>query len=349
LETRSKQHRYNSSIYRHFTLPVSLGGLGIRMSKDIALSAFIASRHSTRGLVEEVLQKVDHLAEDSELSEAEENWRQRGAVLTEGSDLGKQKTWDLPLVERAHERLLESADQVTRARILASSCRESGLWLHAHPIPSLGTLLDPETLRIAVALRVGGDICEAHKCRCGRMMDTRGLHGLSCRFSAGRLPRHSALNEIVKRSLQSAGIPSVLEPAGMDRGDGKRPDGVTVFPFARGKSLCWDATCVDTFAETNLLSSAVSPGKAASEAEKAKRRKYSALSNRYRFEPIAVETGGVYGSTTGAVIAEMGRRITEVTGEPRETFWLEQRIGLAIQRGNAHSILAAAVRGFGMI
>ena len=175
------------------------------------------------------------------------------------------------------------------------------------------------------------------------MLDTRGLHGLSCRFSAGWLPRHSALNEIVKQSLQSAGIPSVLEPAGMDRGDGKRPDGVAVFPFARGKSLCWDATCVDTFAETNLLRSP------ASEAEKAKIRKYSALTNRYRFKPSEVETGGVYDSTTGSVIAEMSRRITEVTGEQRETFWMKQRIGLAIQRGNAHSILAAAVRGYGMI
>ena len=106
---------------------------------------------------------------------------------------------------------------------------------------------------------------------------------------------------------------------------------------------------MDTFAETNLLSSADYPGKSALEAEKAKRRKYSALTNRYRFEPIAVETGGVYGSTTGAVIAEMGRRVTEVTGEPRKTFWLEQRIGLAIQRGNAHSILVVAVRGLWMI
>ena len=131
----------------------------------------------------------------------------------------------------------------------------------------------------------------------------------------------------------------------MDRGDGKRPDGITVFPFSEGKSLCWDATCVDTYAETNLNRSAVSSGSAARGAEEAKRRKYSVLGDRYRFEPIAVETAGVYGSTTASVIAEIGRRISGATGEPRETFWLEQRIGLAIQRGNASSILAAAVGG----
>ena len=85
---------------------------------------------------------------------------------------------------------------------------------------------------------------------------------------------------------------------GVDRGDDKKPDGITVFPFSRGESLCRDVTCVDTFAETNLDSSAVAPGYAARKTEESKRRKYSALEARFRFEPItAVETTGVYGVT----------------------------------------------------
>ena len=32
-------------------------------------------------------------------------------------------------------------------------------------------------------------------------------------------------------------LPSVLEPPGLDRGDGSRPDGITVFPFSGGRSL----------------------------------------------------------------------------------------------------------------
>ena len=49
----------------------------------------------------------------------------------------------------------------------------------------------------------------------------------------------------------------------------------------------------------------------------------------------------VYGESTVALISEIGRRITEATGESRETLWLEQRFGLAMQRGNALSILTA--------
>ena len=61
-------------------------------------------------------------------------------------------------------------------------------------------------------------------------------------MSAGRFPRHSALNDIIKRALDAAGFPFQLEPVGLDRGEGKRPDGITLFPFQSGKSLIWDAT-----------------------------------------------------------------------------------------------------------
>ena len=50
---------------------------------------------------------------------------------------------------------------------------------------------------------------------CGGRVDKDGLHGLSCRRSVGRLPCHSPLNTIVKQSLASANIPSVLEPQGL--------------------------------------------------------------------------------------------------------------------------------------
>jgi hypothetical protein len=137
-----------------------------------------------------------------------------------------------------------------------------------------------------------------------------------------------------------------LEPVGVDRGDGKRPDGLTVFPFTNGKCLCWDATCVDTYAESHLIDSAISPGHAARKAEEGKRSKYAALATLYRFEPIALETAGTYGGTTGALIAELGRRMSERTGDRRETYWLEQRLGLAVQRGNALSILTGVRESF---
>ena len=83
-------------------------------------------------------------------------------------------------------------------------------------------------------------------------------------------PANTVLNDVIiviKRALQKAGLPSVLEPPGLDRGDGSRPDGITVFQFSGGMSLIWDCTCVDTFAGVHLNRSAMEAGTAANSAE----------------------------------------------------------------------------------
>ena len=103
-------------------------------------------------------------------------------------------------------------------------------------------------------------------------------------------------------------------------------------------SLVWDCTCVDTFAGVHLNRSAIA-GIAANSAEERKRRKYAALAEAHQFEPIAVETMGVYGESTGIIIKAIGRRLVETTGESRKANWFRQNLAIAVQRGNAFSIL----------
>ena len=112
---------------------------------------------------------------------------------------------------------------------MAVQAKESGEWLNALPVPSLGLRLDDKVVHIAAGLRLGVPLCRPHPCsQCGGHVDT---HGLSCRLSAGRLPQHAAINSFVKTSLTRAQIPSTLEPSGLSRSDGKRPDGVTITPW----------------------------------------------------------------------------------------------------------------------
>ena len=105
----------------------------------------------------------------------------------------------------------------------------------------------------------------------------------------------------------------------MDRGDGRRPDGITVFPFRNGRSLVWNCTCVDTYAASHLMGAAFEPGSAAGEAEMRKRQKYERLGDAYIFEPVAIETTGVYGPSTTVILKLIGRRLVELTGKPRES------------------------------
>ena len=146
-----------------------------------------------------------------------ESWRTASGGAPSPDDPSCQKAWDLPIVERNWENMLRGADQVSKARLLTTAQRKSGAWLNALPVLSLGTLLDSKSFSVAIAFRVGDDVCIPHFCRCGGRMDSRRLHGLSCKYSAGCFPRNSAINDLVKRVLQKAGLSSVLEPPGKDR------------------------------------------------------------------------------------------------------------------------------------
>lgn len=90
-----------------------------------------------------------------------------------------------------------------------------------------------------------------------------------------------------------------------------------------------------------VKSTSTTPGAAASQAEAHKNKLYAEFSQNYHFIPIAIETSGVWGPIGLKFIHELGRRIKANTGEPRSTFYLIQRISLAIQRGNSASILGA--------
>ena len=78
------------------------------------------------------------------------------------------------------------------------------------PSTAIGTLLDNESFRIAISQRLGLPVCAPHECRCAAIVDRYGLHPLSSRLSAGRLPRHFTLNDINNRALSSAGFNAVL-------------------------------------------------------------------------------------------------------------------------------------------
>jgi hypothetical protein len=237
--------------------------------------------------------------------------------------------------------MLHSAqDPVDRARLVASITPGSGVWLNTLPLQAMGLKVDDEPVRIAVGLRLGAPLVHPHVCVCGGQVTTDGRHGLACRKSAGRHSRHSQVNDILLRAFIAAGVPATRELHGLCTQAGKRPDGVTSIPWQRGRCLAWDATCPDTYASSHLPATSVVAGAAAAAAETKKTAKYADIRHDTDFVPFAVETSGVWGAEAAALITELGRRTTVVNGDPRSTSFLQQRVSLAIQRGNAYSVLA---------
>ena len=149
-----------------------------------------------------------------------------------GRDRCIQKVWDRPVPEVLAASLFSKADATTGARLIASQQKESGAWLSVPPVSALGLRLDNYCIRVVVGLRLGSSLCLLHSCtQCGAWTEDTGLHALSCCRSKGRLPRHSALNDIVKRALVDADIPATLKPRGLCQGDERCPDGVSLIPW----------------------------------------------------------------------------------------------------------------------
>ena len=332
----------NDRAWTQATLPVKSGGLGVRRAVDLAPSSYLASSTATSDLVSAILHTT-HQPSPAPFSDvALQEWSV-GHGETPPLDAGamKEKCWDRIKATYTAKTLLDGAvDDLERARLLAAMDKSSGAWLQASPISSVGLRMDDATLHIAVGLRLGTAICAPHSCQlCGADVNPLGTHALSCKHSEGRHSRHAALNEIVHRTLSAAGVPSRLEPPGLLRSDGKRPDGMTLVPWSAGRPLVWDATCPDTYASSYRGRATREAGCVAALAEEKKCGKYSHLAPSYIFQPVSIETSGAIGPSTYRFLKSLGRRVSQESGEPRATEYLMQRLSVAVQRGNAAAVL----------
>lgn len=328
----------DESKWKLASLPIRYGGIGIRKVEDLALPSYLSSVNSVSALVQKILPKqIKDITEIACYKEALVLWQE--SYLSVPPHPIFQRNWDAFVCKDISDKLDLTSD-FKKAIYLASLKKESSEWLHVLPSRSIGTLLDNNTFRISVALRLGCNLCVPHTCICGEHVLEDGTHGLCCGKSAGRHSRHFALNDVIRRGLTSAKIPATLEPVGLKRDDGSRPDGMTITPWSKGQSLVWDATCSDTIAPSHLPLSSKEAGIIAEKAGKRKLSKYKAIiDDGYHFVPFAVETLGPWCQDAINFTLTLGKLICSVTGEKRSTSFLRQRIGIAIQKGNAACIM----------
>ncbi|KAJ4427367.1 hypothetical protein ANN_24988 [Periplaneta americana] len=78
---------------------------------------------------------------------------------------------------------------------------------------------------------------------------------------------------------------------------------------------------------------------AAELAMKKKVNKYAHLLDNYIFVPFAVETFGPWSHDAKVLVSQIGQILISITGDRRCTTYLHQRLSIAIQHGNAMSVL----------
>ena len=318
-------------------LPVYLGGLGIPATYSLASSCFLASVSGSQVAVAKIVPGSPPATVEEEAMSV---WSQLSAEA-DPPDFNKrhiQKKWTTPVFKALEESLISICSDLDRARLQSVQGKLAGSWLIAFPSNNLGLKLSNHELRLSVAMRLAARICEPHTCICGVSVASNGLHGLSCRKSAGRFTRHTLLNNLFKQALSTIHIPSVLEPPGLTRSDGKRPDGVTTVPWKRGRVLAWDVTVVDATAPSRISSFVAA--KAATDAEERKIAKYSDLTDQgYLFQPLAFECQGGAGESTAKFVAELGKSMIHAKEEPNAAQYFRQRLSITLQKTNAACIL----------
>src|SRR6218665_3622002 len=144
------------------TLPIRVGGLGIRRAESLAISAFLASAAFTSEIQSNILgaliiQPYPHY------SNLSEHWQALTELsLTDHFPANSQDKLDAPLLQKEHSFLLQSSPEPNDlARLKPVSFQHSGDWLNCLPITSCGLRLRDEAIRVAVGLRLGANIIYA--------------------------------------------------------------------------------------------------------------------------------------------------------------------------------------------
>ena len=107
-------------------------------------------------------------------------------------------------------------------------------------------------------------------------------------------------------------------------------------PWQSGKSLCWewDVTVTCSLAESYIDRAALEAGAAAEMAATRKEEKYVDLGDRYIFEPIVVETLGVFNASARHILDGIDR-ISANSYEALDTIIHYQKILILVQLFNA--------------
>lgn len=157
---------------------------------------------------------------------------------------------------------------------------------------------------------------------------------LSLPSAAWKRPNNTVPNTTGKQT------PDMEWPTGCNRADGKKPDSLTLIPWMNGNPMVCDFTCTDTLAKpkTYLKGNCKNPDDAVRKRETDKQQLYQHLEPLFHFIPICVETFGPWAEGK-KLVRKIGELLKEVTGEKRLTSFPIQRISVAVQKGNAASIL----------
>ena len=259
--------------WRQASLPVSMGGLGLRGAEEHGPGLYCSSVTSSLSLAR-TLQGI-HQDSRTPLSQdvlAAVSARVGVEVTYESISEMSQRALSLMVDEASLSQLktsIELQGEVREvARLASLGLPRAGAWLNSPPIPALGLHLRSTEFTIAVKLRLGCKIYEKEgPCpACLRPSNTYGDHALYCGSWGERITRHNHLRDHIHSMAAAAVLNPVKEGQHLLPGDSRRSADVLIPNWAQGRDAALNITIIHPLQRKTVAGAATSPGHALSHA-----------------------------------------------------------------------------------
>ena len=232
------------------TLPVSLGGLGIRLASTHASAAYISSSIQSTNLVVGILNRSPPL------------YSHINSALSHLDSVANQPNWssteeiDVPIRQRHLCRAIDQArfnsflndvpDTRSKALALSTSIRHAGDWLNVVPCSALGLNSVDWEFRLCMKYWLGLQMTkEDSLCPvCDTISDSMGDHHVTCRGNGDMIRRHDSLRDVLFSAAQSAALAPKKETPSLIPGSSSRPADIFLPCWKRGKPAALDVTVI---------------------------------------------------------------------------------------------------------
>ena len=297
-----KTHTVDDATWITATLPLRMGGLGLRDPTVITASARLASmvnvsdRATAFGAIPSYVAKELDLATVHYMSALNMDVRPQ---LKPSADL--QRLLTDPLHQRALDLAVRSADEPTLLRLNSLSTPHATTWTVSSP---LVTPLTPVEFRAALRWTLGLPFRTSdYPCPdCGRPADSHGVHAITCSRSGMIARGHTSLRDTVQEILRMVGL--AVEAEQSPPGQPERPADLLISSW-RGKPLAIDFTVITpTRPSASHMSSSTTLMDKAAELKIKKSHDICAAAG-WTFLPFVADTFGAIRSDARALVSKI--------------------------------------------
>ena len=330
------------------SLPVSMGGLGLRNASPHSAGAYLVSLAHATPIIESVFPTATIRLRHAEALVLLNTQVSPTSAFSFDDLKSKHQIHVTHAVDsRIQELTLALASSPRdKARLGCASLPHSGDWMNALPSFAFNLHMPGAEFRTAMKYRLGIPIYHGDgKCpACNANSDSFGDHAIACGYQGERHSRHNIMRDEIFNTAKAAGLNPTKEERGIIDEDDSRPADVKIPMWIRGKDVAYDVTVCSPLSASYVQRSAREASHTLNTSFENKHRKHGDHCRRQNvaFFPLPVQTLGSWHPEAAVELRRIGDALAKRSPGDDKTVIRHffQRLGIVLQRGNAHLLLS---------